>query len=53
VITQRINLGLHAVLGRLRARRNWRRIAFELWPFTDAEPSTPMGEAEAAWLTHR
>ena len=50
VVTQRINLGLHALLGRLRARRNWRRIAFELWPFVDGEPSTPMGEAEAAWL---
>jgi predicted unusual protein kinase regulating ubiquinone biosynthesis (AarF/ABC1/UbiB family) len=50
VITQRINLGLHAVLGRLRASANWRRIAFELWPFTDGPPSTPMGEAEAAWL---
>jgi predicted unusual protein kinase regulating ubiquinone biosynthesis (AarF/ABC1/UbiB family) len=53
VVTQRINLGLHAVLGRLRARRNWQRIAFELWPFVDGNPSTPMGEAEAAWLeTH-
>jgi predicted unusual protein kinase regulating ubiquinone biosynthesis (AarF/ABC1/UbiB family) len=53
VVTQRINLGLHAVLGRLRARRNWRRIAFELWPFVDGPPSTPMGEAEARWLaTH-
>ena len=50
VITQRINLGLHAVLGRLRARRNWRRIAFELWPFVDGEPSTPMGEIEARWM---
>jgi predicted unusual protein kinase regulating ubiquinone biosynthesis (AarF/ABC1/UbiB family) len=53
VVTQRINLGLHAVLGRLRATRNWRRIAFELWPFVEGDPSTPMGEAEAAWLeTH-
>ena len=53
VITQRINLGLHAVLGRLRTHANWRRIAFELWPFTDGDPSTPMGEAEAEWLaTH-
>jgi predicted unusual protein kinase regulating ubiquinone biosynthesis (AarF/ABC1/UbiB family) len=53
VVTQRINLGLHAVLGRLRARRNWRRIAFELWPFVAGEPSTAMGEAEATWLaTH-
>jgi predicted unusual protein kinase regulating ubiquinone biosynthesis (AarF/ABC1/UbiB family) len=50
VITQRINLGLHAVLGRLRARANWRRIAFELWPFVEGEPSTPMGIAEAEWL---
>ena len=53
VITQRINLGLHAVLGRLRAEANWRRIAFELWPFTNGPPSTPMGEAEAAWLAER
>jgi predicted unusual protein kinase regulating ubiquinone biosynthesis (AarF/ABC1/UbiB family) len=53
VITQRINLGLHAVLGRLYATRNWRRIAFELWPFTHGEPSTPMGEAEAAWMEAR
>jgi predicted unusual protein kinase regulating ubiquinone biosynthesis (AarF/ABC1/UbiB family) len=53
VITQRINLGLHAVLGRLRARRNWRRIAFELWPFTNGEPSTPLGEAEAAFFAAR
>ncbi len=52
VITQRINLGLHAVLGRLRARANWRRIAFELWPFTHGRPSTPLGEAEAEWLAH-
>ena len=53
VVTQRINLGLHALLGRLRAQRNWRRIAFELWPFVDGDPSTPMGEAEAGWLeTH-
>jgi predicted unusual protein kinase regulating ubiquinone biosynthesis (AarF/ABC1/UbiB family) len=53
VITQRINLGLHAVLGRLHAKANWRHIAFELWPFTDAPPSTPLGEAEAAWLAER
>src|SRR5436305_9042417 len=33
VVTQRINLGLHAVLGRLHARANWRRIAEEIWPF--------------------
>jgi predicted unusual protein kinase regulating ubiquinone biosynthesis (AarF/ABC1/UbiB family) len=50
VITQRINLGLTAVLGRLRATANFRRIAEELWPFVAGPPSTPMGEAEAAWL---
>jgi hypothetical protein len=53
VITQRINLGLHALLGRLRAERNWRRIAFELWPFVDGEPSTPMGVVEAEWMRAR
>jgi predicted unusual protein kinase regulating ubiquinone biosynthesis (AarF/ABC1/UbiB family) len=50
VIIQRINLGLVAILGDLRATRSWRRIANELWPFVDGAPSTPMGEAEAAWL---
>jgi predicted unusual protein kinase regulating ubiquinone biosynthesis (AarF/ABC1/UbiB family) len=53
VITQRINLGLHAVLGRLRATANFRKIAEELWPMVDGSPSTPMGEAEAAWLSTR
>ena len=47
VISQRINLGLHAVLARLRATANFRRIAEELWPIVDGPPSTPMGEAEA------
>jgi predicted unusual protein kinase regulating ubiquinone biosynthesis (AarF/ABC1/UbiB family) len=53
VITQRINLGLTAVLGKLRATANFRRIAEELWPFVDAPPSTPMGEAEAEWKASR
>jgi predicted unusual protein kinase regulating ubiquinone biosynthesis (AarF/ABC1/UbiB family) len=53
VITQRINLGLVAVLGRLRATANFRRIAEELWPFTAGPPSTPMGEAEAVWRARR
>ena len=26
------------------------RVAEELWPWVDAGPSTPLGEAEAAWL---
>ncbi len=49
VIVQRINLGLYALFGDLRARANWRRLAEELWPFVDAAPSTPMGERIAAW----
>jgi hypothetical protein len=52
VITQRINLGLHAVLGRLRATANFRKIAEELWPMVDGPPSTQMGKAEAEWLEH-
>lgn len=53
VLIQRINLGLYAVLGSLCATANWRRIGEELWPFVDGPPSTPIGEAEAAWLTRR
>jgi predicted unusual protein kinase regulating ubiquinone biosynthesis (AarF/ABC1/UbiB family) len=48
-ILQRINLGLYAVLGGLRATADWRRIAEELWPFVGAAPSTPIGRAEAEW----
>ncbi len=53
VILQRINLGLFALLGELRATGNWRAIAEEIWPFVQAPPSTAMGEAEAAWLARR
>jgi predicted unusual protein kinase regulating ubiquinone biosynthesis (AarF/ABC1/UbiB family) len=53
VIIQRINLGLYAVLGELNATGNWRRIAEELWPWARRGPSTPLGEAEAAWLSRR
>jgi predicted unusual protein kinase regulating ubiquinone biosynthesis (AarF/ABC1/UbiB family) len=53
VIIQRINLGLYAILGELRATANWRRIAEELWPFVDGPPSTPLGEAEQGWLDRR
>ncbi|HUF83677.1 MAG TPA: AarF/UbiB family protein, partial [Acidimicrobiia bacterium] len=49
-LIQRINLGLLALLARLGARADYRRIAEELWPWVDAGPSTPLGEAEAAWL---
>jgi predicted unusual protein kinase regulating ubiquinone biosynthesis (AarF/ABC1/UbiB family) len=50
VIIQRINLGLMAILGDLRATANFRRIADELWPWVDGPPSTELGDAEADWL---
>jgi predicted unusual protein kinase regulating ubiquinone biosynthesis (AarF/ABC1/UbiB family) len=50
VIIQRINLGLYAILGQLRATANFRRVANELWPFVDGPASTDLGRAEAAWL---
>jgi predicted unusual protein kinase regulating ubiquinone biosynthesis (AarF/ABC1/UbiB family) len=53
VIIQRINLGLMAVLGDLRATANFRGIANELWPWVDAPPSSEMGKAEADWLARR
>jgi predicted unusual protein kinase regulating ubiquinone biosynthesis (AarF/ABC1/UbiB family) len=53
LISQRINLGLHAVLARLHATANFRKIAEELWPMVDGPPTTPMGEAEHAWLASR
>lgn len=53
VLIQRINLGLYALLGDLGARGNYRRIAEELWPFTQGPPSTPLGVAEADWLAER
>lgn len=53
VIVQRINLGLYAIFGDLRARNNWRRLAEELWPFVGAPPATPMGERIAEWEASR
>ena len=50
VFIQRINLGLYALLGELRATGNYRRIAEELWPMVNAGPSTPLGDAEAHWM---
>lgn len=49
VILQRINLGLISLFAQLGATANWRRIAEELWPFTDGPPSTPMGAEAEAW----
>src|SRR5581483_6103479 len=51
VIMQRITFGLTAILGRLNATANWRRIAEELW--FDGPPATRMGEAEAVWHASR
>ena len=53
VIVQRINLGLYALLARLGATADWRRIAEELWPMTDGPPSTELGRLEAAWARQR
>jgi predicted unusual protein kinase regulating ubiquinone biosynthesis (AarF/ABC1/UbiB family) len=53
VILQRINLGLFALLGEMRATANWRAIAEEIWPFMQAPPTTPMGIAEGPWLASR
>jgi predicted unusual protein kinase regulating ubiquinone biosynthesis (AarF/ABC1/UbiB family) len=53
VIIQRINLGLWAILGELRATANFRRIAEELWPFVSGPPSTELGRLEAQWLAAR
>ncbi|HEX5631319.1 MAG TPA: AarF/ABC1/UbiB kinase family protein [Acidimicrobiia bacterium] len=49
VIIQRINLGLNALFAELGATGNWRRLAEEIWPRVEAAPSTPLGEAHAAW----
>ncbi len=53
VIIQRINLGLYAIFGQLRATANWRRISEEIWPFMDGEPSTELGRQAAAWVAER
>ena len=50
VFIQRINLGLYALLGELRATGNYRRMAEELWPFVQGPPSTPMALLEQPWL---
>ena len=52
-LIQRINLGVFSLLAKLGATANWRRISEELWTWTDAAPSTPLGEQEAVWLAQR
>jgi predicted unusual protein kinase regulating ubiquinone biosynthesis (AarF/ABC1/UbiB family) len=53
VVLQRINLGLFALLGEMKATANWRAIAEEIWPFMQAPPTTPIGVAEQPWLASR
>jgi predicted unusual protein kinase regulating ubiquinone biosynthesis (AarF/ABC1/UbiB family) len=53
VIIQRINLGLYALFGDLRARADWRRLAEEIWPWVGGPPATPMGEEIARWRARR
>ena len=45
VIIQRINLGLYAIFGQLRATANWRRISEEIWPFVDGAADHRDGRA--------
>ncbi len=49
VVLQRITLGLMGLFAQLDATANWRRVAEELWPFVDADPSTPIGELHRSW----
>ena len=53
VITQRINLGLTAVLGRLHATANFRRIAEELWPFVGRPPVDADGRSRSRLARRR
>ncbi len=53
VVIQRINLGLYAILGQMKATSNWRKVAEEIWPFVQGEPSTEIGREEQRWLQAR
>ena len=48
---RRMEIGVLAVLGQLRARRNWHRIAREWW-FGD-EPATELGRQEHEFWARR
>ena len=50
VLIQRINLGLFALLGRLRTTLDYRRVTEEIWPWVNGPPTTALGEAEARWI---
>ncbi|MGC8480553.1 MAG: ABC1 kinase family protein [Acidimicrobiales bacterium] len=53
VVIQRINLGMYAILAKLGATVDWRGVAEEIWPFTNASPNTSIGEEEARWLANQ
>lgn len=48
LLLNRIQLGVNSILARLGGTVNWHRISLEL--MGDAPPSTPLGEAEAAFV---
>ncbi len=47
VLRMRLDASITAVLGQLRATRNWHRIGLEYW--TGAEPATELGRLEREW----
>jgi predicted unusual protein kinase regulating ubiquinone biosynthesis (AarF/ABC1/UbiB family) len=53
VLIQRINLGLYALLGQLRASADWRAIAEDVWPWVAAPATTELGRQEEAWRAER
>jgi predicted unusual protein kinase regulating ubiquinone biosynthesis (AarF/ABC1/UbiB family) len=50
VMLGRLDAGVVAVMGQLRATRNWYRISREWWLWPDEPPSTPLGEAEREYF---
>ena len=48
LLLNRIQWGVNSILGRLRAKANWQRIAFELWD--EAGPATELGELERPFI---
>ena len=48
LLLNRIQWGVNSILGRLRARANWQRIAMEFW--NSGPPATPLGEEERPFI---
>lgn len=51
LLLNRIQWGINSVLGRLRARGDWRAVRHEY--VGDGPPSTPLGEQDAEWWRNR